>query len=880
MTSVEYAKKLLKERFNYDAFRPGQEEIIGAILAGNNVLGVLPTGAGKSVCYQIPALIVEHTTLVVSPLIALMKDQADALNQKNISARVLHSGVNSGDSNNILYEASRGQIRVLFVAPERLENKSFRQTLRDIPISLVVVDEAHCISEWGHDFRPAYQNISTIFEHIPLTPILALTATATPDVRTDIRKRLLLEKCVEIVRGFDRPNLAFQVVNTSHKSEFVARSYYNQASGAVIVYCGSRRKVDTMYEELKKRKLPVLAYHAGMPSDKRASVQEEFISAASPILIATNAFGMGIDKSDVRHVIHADLTLTLEAYYQEAGRAGRDGQKAICTLLFEKRDQQLMNFFIDCANPDISKINQVYSYLYDRLRVAVGGGSPEPIQADDASIASDLDTPVQLVRTCLTLLAKYGILIQQSERGYAQIEIRTSRERMAEYESNSPLSRQKLIQSLLRSLSNQAYSRAVDFSVQSFLMENGFSNKEFADAIGALQVARLIRFKPPALGSSIILLKNRMQSVASLLDVDLLVEKRKNSIEKLHAVLRYVETNQCKRNFILGYFADPEIHGDCGRCSSCLARNSKHVKVHSARSKPIVESLINTAAELGGAYGRNVIVDVLIGTPSAKVVANSLDQCSAWSKHSSSSRSELLRELDGAVSRNELIKTSDRYPVIKIGPKGKDLIGVLPSPLQFRKKFTRVSDDVEIRLQQLSVLRREIATEASGTGSAVLTDLQLLRIAKDHPSSLSDLKAGIHGSGLTLARYGERIVHAISSTSSMVQADAPVASMDTDIRKLIELVRPKRTLDDVAKLAGVTKATASQLLQRALEAGVELDMGAMVDEILFSNVLEFMRYNRYAKLRNVREHIDADVELPELRLAVAFVRRLLMNEVQ
>ena len=352
MSLMNQARAECERVFGFSSFRAGQEEIIHASLLSRDVLGVLPTGAGKSLCYQLPAIVSTKTTLVVSPLIALMNDQAQALQRKGITAAALHSGMLHNDVQLALYQALLGKMRILFVSPERLQSASFLQQLEPIAIERLVIDEAHCISEWGHDFRPAYKTINIFFEHYPRIPILAVTATATPDVRKDIVTSLGMKNVVEVVRGFNRPNLQFAVQNTSAKIETVTQWAKKNASETAIVYAGSRRRVDSVAEALVRRGIEAEGYHAGKSLQDRNAIQERFVQNSSRVLVATSAFGMGVDKPNVRSVFHTDLTLTLEAYYQEAGRAGRDGLAAQCVVLYQADDKNLMEFFLQCTFPE------------------------------------------------------------------------------------------------------------------------------------------------------------------------------------------------------------------------------------------------------------------------------------------------------------------------------------------------------------------------------------------------------------------------------------------------------------------------------------------------------------------------------------------------
>src|SRR4051812_34192715 len=413
--TLDEARELLRARFGYPEFRPGQERAVSSVLAGRDTLVVLPTGGGKSICFQVPAMLLPGLTVVVSPLISLMKDQVDALTARGIPATFVNSTLSSGEVAERMTRVMRREVKLLYVAPERFDVGSAADRLREVGVSLLAIDEAHCISEWGHDFRPSYLRIAQVRERLGWPQAVALTATATPHVRTDIARQLRLENPETIITGFDRQNLRYHVVPTRNDAEKDAAlaSVLREHDGVAIVYASTRRNVEKITRTLEGDGITVAAYHAGLDDAHRHAVQDAFMNESVRAIVATNAFGMGIDKPNVRLVVHHAMPGTLEAYYQEAGRAGRDGQPAEVYLLHAFPDRFTHEFFIKGAFPERALVERVYE------RVRADADKTGAVMLEPARIAAALPGKIsdREVESALRLLIQCGALRSDPEVG-------------------------------------------------------------------------------------------------------------------------------------------------------------------------------------------------------------------------------------------------------------------------------------------------------------------------------------------------------------------------------------------------------------------------------------------------------------------------------
>lgn len=562
LPSDEQVHEALRRYFGYPTFRPGQQEVIAAVLAGEDVLVVMPTGSGKSLCYQLPAVLLPGMAVVISPLIALMEDQVQGLQQRGIPATCLHSGLPEGVLQERLQGCVAGAYKLLYVAPERLQQASFLQRLRACSLSFVAVDEAHCISEWGHEFRPAYLLIEPAVRQLGRPALVALTATATPEVQQDIIEQLRLRSLRVFVHGFDRPNLFWAVEQGAGKRKFVVEFCARRRGQSVLVYAASRRRVEQVCQWLREHGLPAGAYHAGLNPEVRQRTQEEFLSGRLPLLVATSAFGLGIDKPDIRAVVHYDPPLTLEAYYQEAGRAGRDGEPAECALLYDPDDCGVQHQLLAAAHPDWATVQQVYRAVRELAR----GQSSLAMTAIE--LANRLRLPQPTVEAVLRLLERVGLVQEAVPDGELMLQLTASREELYEYWQQSTVpERRRVVEALLRSVGAEAWREYVPVSVAELARRQGLTLEELQRGLRALLYAGLIRCHGFQLQAGIALRQPLPEELP--VSAEELERRRQYAWRKFERVLQYATTTLCKRLFLLHYFRDMSRREPCGHCSSC-----------------------------------------------------------------------------------------------------------------------------------------------------------------------------------------------------------------------------------------------------------------------------------------------------------------------
>lgn len=561
---------ILQKHWGYSQFRPLQEDIMNSIGQGKDTLALLPTGGGKSLCYQVPALALEQGgALVISPLLALMRDQVDQLRKRGIAADWLRSGQSKEDVDRILDNLQNGYLKLLYVSPERLQSDQFANRLPHLPVQFLAVDEAHCISQWGHDFRPAYRELGEVRERFPNWPILALTATATPKVLEDIRTQLRMHSPAVFQASFSRTNLEYTVWNTEQKGDAV-KKWISQHPGSGLIYTRSRKGTERWAKWLKDQGVTAWAYHAGLDATTRQRVQEAWTASPHGIAVATTAFGMGIDKSNVRWVIHVDLPESLEAYYQEAGRGGRDGLTAYSLVLVGPEDAHNLRKRQLDGLPTKADLLKIYQSLVNHFQLAVGS-EPFGLRLPLEAFAEKYGFGLQLLHQGLELLDRMGIIaFQLSGSAVSYAQFLTDGGNLYEYQVAYP-KRSPLIKTLLR-LYGGILEYPTPISESNISKHLGLSPAEVRHQLEALKQEGLLQYTPQNAHPEVDFPLGVQSRQNLVVDEKFLQQRLKDREVRLEAMLHFLSNHgHCREQILLQYFGETNTH-PCGRCDACRAK--------------------------------------------------------------------------------------------------------------------------------------------------------------------------------------------------------------------------------------------------------------------------------------------------------------------
>lgn len=850
-------KEALKKYFGYDSFRTGQEEIIDTIVNGGNVLAVLPTGAGKSICYQIPALIAESFSIVISPLIALMKDQVDSLNKNGMIAGFINSTLDYAESENILSSIMNKKLKLLYVSPEKLANKIFIERIKSMAPTYIFVDEAHCISEWGHNFRPSYRKIREFIEFCEIKRVSAFTATATEEVREDIINQLGVENFKVFVRGFERENLSIAAINTKHKKEKTLELIHTNKLPAII-YTSTRKNAEEVAEYLKLHKQNAVYYHAGLRSELKRIIQDDFISGRVKIIAATNAFGMGIDKKDIRAVIHYNMPGTIENYYQEIGRAGRDGNPSNTILLYDERDRDIQEYFIDSSFPSREQIEMVYDAVCDYGKVALGQKNDKEIPVDQQlkSLFDLKQISNALMESSIKILVESGYLSYNNLERKATVQYLLKPNQLRAFVDKFANQEDKdLLIILAREYGASIFKSKTSIDSSKICGILGIDQNELSSSLQLLSNGGIIDYKEPLSANSLQLTKTRIRSAQLVLHLDQMEKLKKRMHNKLKKMIQFTRTSDCRFNYILNYFGQLNNNYKCGKCDICKSEARTETSV----TNYLEEIILQTLHESTTPIKEKNLIQILTG----KTRNDSLKKFSTFGSCAHFSRNELEDGLESLVRNKRAVCLNETYSLADQG------ISFFTN-LELQQAGDKSFEDELMLFNSLRQIRKEASDKFGQSPQLICPDEILRKIAKSKPKSHSELLSVDGFTQRMFNKIGEEFLSVIQSQDrdKLGRTNNSRKNLPSAIKQIYDLIQKKYSLEDVANLCRLSEQLTALQIESLIHQLPSLDITSLIDKNTFS-LVEKKINDGINDLKELRESLGSKISYAKLRIILA-----------
>lgn len=850
----------LKKYFGYSSFKPNQQEIIKNILNGNNVLAVLPTGAGKSICYQIPSIVSSNFSIIISPLIALMKDQVDSLNKVEEIAGFVNSTMGYKEYEIVMQKIAYGKLKILLVSPERLENREFVKRIKELSLTYLFVDEAHCISEWGHNFRPSYRKIKNFAEYISAKHISAFTATATPEVRDDIIKQLNFKNPKIFVKGFERDNLYINVIQTTKKKK-TTLSLIKQFHTPAIIYTSSRKSSEEITEYLNLHKVKCNYYHAGLNPIIRIKIQDDFKNDKIKIIAATNAFGMGIDKKDIRLIIHYNTPSTIENFYQEIGRAGRDGKDSYLFLLYEKADMNIHNYFLLNSNPDKKLIQDVYNAVCDYGKIAVGSKNEDEIFINTDFINTCVKRKLNnglLYSTLNTLQSSGYIKLISNYNNKTTLKINFSPEKLKTFiKKTHNFSIKELLLYLVKKYGGVIFNKSVGIKLNDISKDLNFNLSLIKENLKKLNDLGVLTFKKNVSGDYITLATQRVSTDRLQIDYKKINSAYLLGQEKIEKMLGIVFTNKCRFKYILNYFGEDTTGYSCGKCDVC--KQGQNFSDFSFDY--IKEVMLRAIIKNGEILNENNFINILKGESKISSYTNMdfYGSCINFSKQ------DLVNMLENLYVNKLLHKPGKRNDKIKITLEGRTSIPKLDNEDKGIDEIDyKYNESLEV-YSQLKIVRQNTSKKFLQKPALICPDEILKRIAKEKPVSEFEL---MNINGFTKKMFNKVGNDLIEGIKIFVQKNNKDKSLPPSVNETFRLLKDGYSLNAISNIRKLSETVISMHVESILELNPELEINNLLSNEII-NTINHELNKEFINLKYLKERLPNEITYPMIRITAA-----------